>query len=624
MNNELLKKEIAVGIIFLVIIIGVHPVFAIDTKYSIINQYSEKDFIDGEESNNNLIKMESLLNRFDVNSKPQISESEGEEKDNIKRGFGSSIEVNGEVELIKTLFNLPVFGKSFILYMSIQFIDNSDITVKVDSEVFEFDFAGKMQFIGFFGIYSSNQGLEENTGKPFINLNGRAIYVKIEGKKYQTVDDSYLPIVNSLDNITHSLDKSPLELSDEDLESLLYLSDCKIVGLGEATHGTKEFFQLKHRIFKYLVENHNYSIFAFECDMGESYYVDKFVTEGEGNIDEIMIYMMHFWTWRTEEVKDLLLWMREYNEDKSDEDKIHFIGVDCQFLTYQADIIIDYFDRTGVSLPEEFLNFLNEIDQITPDKIYNHYLEMSINKKEEIDQNVDNLLTKFEESKDELISASSEFEYQFIKRIALNIKQVNDFYYNYTHDEIANRDFYMAQNTVWTSDLFGNNNKVAVWAHNMHNMNHEFLFGTGTMGFYLKEELNDNYQIIDFAFSFGSFTAVKMDILGNYIGFGTNYITRHPFFGSINYVFHHGQDENFILRESDISAGSDFDIWISKPQKFLDIGAVFNGNSYFYYHTVEFKNHYDILIYWDKTNASELLIPQTHYFCNNIFPMDIV
>jgi len=378
----------------------------------------------------------------------------------------------------------------------------------------------------------------------------------------------YLPVIKSLDSIIHPLNSPPLELSDEDLEVLAYMSDCKIVGLGEATHGTKEFFQLKHRIFKYLVENHGFKIFAFECDMGESYYVDNFVTIGEGDIDDIMKNIMHFWTWRTEEVKELLLWMREYNEYKSDEDKIHFIGVDCQSITYQADIIINYFDKTDVLLSEDCLQFLNEIDQIGWN-LTEYYSEMTLDEKEEIDQNVDILLTKIEDLRDELISASSEFEYQFIKQIALNIKQVNDVSYGYTHGAQKNyRDLYMAQNTLWTSALFGENTKVALWAHNGHVNNCRL---TGAMGFHLKKELKEKYQILGFAFSFGSFTAVKIKFGG--FSLGANQIKRQPLFGSINYVFHYAQDENFILREIDIPVNSNFDIYISEPQEFLDIGS---------------------------------------------------
>ena len=412
----------------------------------------------------------------------------------------------------------------------------------------------------------------------------------------------YLPAIISLDRIIHPLNSPPLELSDEDLEVLAYMSDCKIVGLGEATHGTKEFFQLKHRIFKYLVENHGFKIFAFECDMGESYYVDNFVTKGEGDIDDIMKNIMHFWTWRTEEVKELLVWMRGYNEYKSDEDKIHFIGVDCQYMTYQADIIVSYFNKTNVSLPEDCLQFLTEIDQIGWN-LTEYYSEMTLDEKEEIDQNVDILLTKFEDLRNELISNSSEFEYQFIKQIALNIKQVNDVHYGRIHDSRKNyRDLYMAQNTLWTSDLFGENTKVVIWAHNEH-VNNRILIGM--MGFHLKKELKEKYQILGFAFSLGSFTAVKMEN-GTFQGLATHYIEKEPRFGSINYLFHHAKYENFILRESDIRVISFFNRWIWKPRFFISIGAAFSSD-YPYYVPIFFKLNYDVMIYWDTTTAAEQL-----------------
>lgn len=416
----------------------------------------------------------------------------------------------------------------------------------------------------------------------------------------------YLPAIISLNRIIHPLNNSPLDLSDEDLESLDYMSNCKVVGLGEATHGTKEFFQMKHRIFKYLVENHGFKIFAFECDMGESYYVDNFVVNGEGDLDYIMKNIMHFWTWRTEEVKDLLIWMQEYNENNSD-DKIHFIGVDCQFLTYQANITMNYFNDTNVTLPEDCLQFLNEIDQIGVN-ISEYYSEMTLEEKEAIDDKVDILLTIFEDFRDELIANSSVFEYDFIKQIVLNIKQTNDVRYGYAHGSQENyRDLYMAQNTLWTSDdLFGENTKVALWAHNGH-VNNVRLFSRmrPMMGFYLKQELKEKYQILGFAFSLGSFTAVKLED-GMYQGLTNHTIDKEPKFGSLNYLFHHAKYDNFMLKESDIRPISFFNFWITIPRSFISIGSVF-GEDYQYYLPIIFKLHYDVIIYWDMTTAAEQL-----------------
>ena len=68
--------------------------------------------------------------------------------------------------------------------------------------------------------------------------------------------------VHELDSLIHPLSGASPELNHDDLQPLSYLGSSRIVGLGEATHGTKEFFQLKHRIFKYLVENHGFKIFG--------------------------------------------------------------------------------------------------------------------------------------------------------------------------------------------------------------------------------------------------------------------------------------------------------------------------------------------------------------------------
>jgi len=445
-----------------------------------------------------------------------------------------------------------------------------------------------------------------------INLREKCINTCYHARKVKTFYPSlklnpiftlrFLPAIISLNRIINPLNKPPLELSDEDLEALAYMTDCRVVGLGEATHGTKEFFQLKHRIFKYLVENHEFKIFAFECDMGESYFIDNFVTTGNGDLDEIMKEKMHFWTWRTEEVKELLLWMKEYNENTSYENKIHFIGVDCQFLTFQSEIILNYFNKTNVSLPEYFIQFLLEIEEIGQN-LRDYYSEMTQEKKEEIDQNVDILLKKFEDFRNELIFNSSEFEYQFVKQIALNIKQVNDFYYSWTHDYQKNlRDLYMAENTLWTSDLFGNNTKVALWAHNGH-VNNYRLFGA--TGFHLKKELKEKYQILGFAFSQGNFTAVKYEN-GTYYGLAIHHIDKEPKIGSINYIFHNAKYDNFIIRESDIRIISFFNRYIRKPHYFISIGAVFSSN-YSYYLPIIFKKHFDVMIYWDTTMAAEQL-----------------
>jgi erythromycin esterase-like protein len=161
----------------------------------------------------------------------------------------------------------------------------------------------------------------------------------------------------------------------------------------------------------------------------------------------------------------------------------------------------------------------------------------------------------------------------------------------------------MAENTLWSSDLFGENTKVALWAHNGHVTNSRFL---GSTGFHLKKELKEKYQILGFAFSLGSFIAVKIEN-GTFQGLTTHYIKEEPRFGSFNYLCHYAKYDNFILRNSDIKMISFINRWILMPRFFISIGAVF-GEGYPYYSLIFYKINFDVMIYWDTTTAAEQLI----------------
>jgi erythromycin esterase-like protein len=105
------------------------------------------------------------------------------------------------------------------------------------------------------------------------------------------------------------------------------VDDARIVALGEATHGTREFFRLKHRILEYLATQKGFTIFAIEANMPEAYRLNDFVLQGDGDPKQ-HLKGMYFWTWNTQEVLDMILWMREFN--RSGKGHIEFTGFDMQ------------------------------------------------------------------------------------------------------------------------------------------------------------------------------------------------------------------------------------------------------------------------------------------------------
>ena len=99
----------------------------------------------------------------------------------------------------------------------------------------------------------------------------------------------------------------------EDLEPLkAAVGEARIVALGEATHGTREFFQLKHRMFEFLVEEMGFRIFAIEANWTEALRVNDYLLRGEGDPSQTLAGL-YFWVWNTKEVLALIEWMRSYN-----------------------------------------------------------------------------------------------------------------------------------------------------------------------------------------------------------------------------------------------------------------------------------------------------------------------
>ena len=110
------------------------------------------------------------------------------------------------------------------------------------------------------------------------------------------LDQETEALVSILQDELVPLDTDPLSWEDQDLRWLDPIAGKSVVALCESTHVTAEFFEAKHRIFKYLVENHGYRIFAIEADFGESLFIDEVVQQGNpSEIESVMKSKMHFW-----------------------------------------------------------------------------------------------------------------------------------------------------------------------------------------------------------------------------------------------------------------------------------------------------------------------------------------
>jgi erythromycin esterase len=119
------------------------------------------------------------------------------------------------------------------------------------------------------------------------------------------------------------------------------LKDARIVAMGEATHGTREFQQIKVQMFRYLVENLGFTVFGLETNWPESLAVNDYVLGGD--VDPTA--GLGFLWWQTEDMFALLRWMRQYNQDTAHTRKLKFYGFDMQIPGLAESNVRDYLRR---------------------------------------------------------------------------------------------------------------------------------------------------------------------------------------------------------------------------------------------------------------------------------------
>ncbi|MFJ6480198.1 MULTISPECIES: erythromycin esterase family protein [unclassified Streptomyces] len=124
------------------------------------------------------------------------------------------------------------------------------------------------------------------------------------------------------------------------------LRGTRIVGLGESTHGTSEFFRLKHRIVEFLVREEGFTTLAMEASQSAARALDAYVRYGTGD-PERLVARLGFWTWRTREMVDLVEWLRAHNRDLPEERRTRFVGTDPQLCADSVEGVAAFLSRTA-------------------------------------------------------------------------------------------------------------------------------------------------------------------------------------------------------------------------------------------------------------------------------------
>lgn len=286
--------------------------------------------------------------------------------------------------------------------------------------------------------------------------------------------DSNQPDQKKSDLITYFESKATPFNNTAELDLLIEVCDQKkLVLLGEASHGTHEYYHWRAEISKRLITEKNFSFIAVEGDWASIYRLNKYVKGLENAKSSAKEVLQSFdrwpeWMWANTDILELAEWLKEYNYKLPPEEKVGFYGFDVYGQWQAMDDLLSWSENNLNDKHNDILNKLNCFAGYRTDEWqYAREVAEGKNSCEEELQQIVEMLRDHGESID-----SSEMKPYFrAKQNALVVQNAESFYrlalQNRT-DSWNSRVDHMWLTITRLLDFYGQNSKGIVWAHNTH------------------------------------------------------------------------------------------------------------------------------------------------------------
>lgn len=267
-----------------------------------------------------------------------------------------------------------------------------------------------------------------------------------------------------------------------DYDSLLDLiGDRRLVLIGEASHGTHEFYRERARITRRLIDERGFTVVAVEGDWPDAYRVNRYVM-GMSNDTDAETALRGFqrfptWMWRNQDVLNFIQWLRVRNDAQSHPStKARFYGLDLYSLRTSIEAVIDYLDRVDPSEAHRARQRYSCFDHVDAEgQAYGHSLAYQGATPCE-DEVVAQLLELQDRSelylrRDGWVAEDEQF---YAEQNARLVRDAEEYYHQMYRAEVSSwnlRDTHMAgtlEALIAHLDHQLGHTKVVVWEHNSH------------------------------------------------------------------------------------------------------------------------------------------------------------
>ncbi|MBN2305532.1 MAG: erythromycin esterase family protein, partial [Anaerolineae bacterium] len=380
------------------------------------------------------------------------------------------------------------------------------------------------------------------------------------------------------------------------------------VALGEATHGTHEFFTMKHRLFEFLVQEMGFTIFAMEANWPEAERVNGYVQTGEGD-PAALLAGMYFWVWNTQEVLDLIEWLRDYNVQRGDRPAVHFTGFDAQYPDVAAENVLAYLDGIDASAAALAGERYSCLELIRESLGMPTYSQLPRDKTEAYHDDLQAVYEDMLTRRDRYAAATSPEAFAAALQNARIVVQSEDIFSGRPTGGTSARDRYMAENVTWLLERAGPDAKIILWAHNGHIWESR----GWDMGMWLDDDYGTEYVSVGFAFDHGSFNAreMRVDIESESVEVGDLQVFEvgpAPDEAVGAYLRQAGLPA-FWLDLRDIGPGDDGAQWLRNGRSFRNVGSVYDPDrpDSFMIRLATLSTLFDFLIFFEDITPSILL-----------------
>ena len=314
----------------------------------------------------------------------------------------------------------------------------------------------------------------------------------------------------------HAIAVESLDLSfpGTDLELLREaIGSARVVGVGESRHDTREQLLMKGLLVRAMIEDLGFRALILEESYPHAESLDRYVTSGEGDLRDLMSRLAGWYLWDTEEMLELVQWVRQFNTGRKPGQKVRIFGMDITAPALGVQGVIDSLEVAGadVQLDAQALGLDLQRGDFWPGT-WERYAALSDERRRELGENYEELIEVLRVERTRLVASSSEKEYERALLMGEIGKMGNDLFSSADREEGgAIRESGMARTTLWILDREIAGDKAIIWAHNLHVAKSSFRMpglaegALKPMGVQLREELGEAYIAIGGTFGAGSY-----------------------------------------------------------------------------------------------------------------------